>query len=95
MNLTILEDLTAIIKKRNQSQHDSYTSKLLSSHVDRIAKKIGEEAGEVIIAAKNNDRNELANESADLIFHLMLLLEKQGMSLQDVCHILSERRSKA
>lgn len=95
MDLAILNDLTKIIKERHQVQQNSYTSKLLHSHLDRIAKKIGEEAGEVIIAAKNNDDDELANEAADLIFHLMLLLEKQGLSLDDVCKIFHQRRAKA
>lgn len=93
---SILSDLSALIKQR---QHDaperSYTAKLLHEGVDRIAKKIGEEAGEVIIAAKNQDSTELCNEAADLLYHLMILLENQHLDLRDVCKVLSDRRHKA
>eukprot|EP01047_Picozoa_sp_COSAG01_P000337 COSAG01_NODE_6_length_54687_cov_500.907599_6_plen_98_part_00 len=95
-DLDILTELSDIIKTRGQQSADtSYTAKLLSQGVDRIAKKIGEEAGEVIIAAKNQDPKELSNEAADLLYHLMILLENQGMSLQDVCQVLRARRAQA
>ncbi len=63
---------------------ESYVAKMLRDGVDRIAKKVGEEATEVVIAAKNDDRAELTWETADLLFHTMLLLEERGVSLDDV-----------
>ena len=63
---------------------DSYVAKMLRDGVDRIAKKVGEEATEVVIAAKNDDRAELTWEAADLLFHTALLLEERGVSLDDV-----------
>ena len=57
------------------------------------AKKIGEEAGEVIIAAKNDSKTELLNESADLLFHLMLVLKSKDYSIQDVVDVLESRHN--
>ena len=92
----ILCELTALIKQRaTDDDTASYTTKLLQQGVDRIAKKVGEEAGEVIIAAKNADPIELSNEVADLLYHVMLLLQNQSMSLSDVCQVLNARRHRA
>jgi phosphoribosyl-AMP cyclohydrolase / phosphoribosyl-ATP pyrophosphohydrolase len=71
----------------------SYVARLLSEGVDRIGKKIGEEATEVVIAAKNGDRAELAHEVADLWFHTFVLLAAQGMAPADVWAELRGRRS--
>jgi phosphoribosyl-ATP pyrophosphohydrolase/phosphoribosyl-AMP cyclohydrolase len=70
----------------------SYVAKLLAQGVDRIGKKIGEEATEVVIAAKNADRAELAHEVADLWFHTYVLLAQQGMTPEDVWAELRRRR---
>jgi phosphoribosyl-AMP cyclohydrolase / phosphoribosyl-ATP pyrophosphohydrolase len=70
----------------------SYVARLLNEGVDRIGKKIGEEATEVVIAAKNGDRAELAHEVADLWFHTMVLLAQQGMQPSDVWAELRDRR---
>jgi phosphoribosyl-ATP pyrophosphohydrolase/phosphoribosyl-AMP cyclohydrolase len=78
-----------------QAQGDpqtSYVARLLSEGVDRVAKKIGEEATEVVIAAKNADRGELAHEIADLWFHTYVLLAQQGMTPEDVWEQLRRRR---
>jgi phosphoribosyl-ATP pyrophosphohydrolase/phosphoribosyl-AMP cyclohydrolase len=71
---------------------DSYVARLLSEGVDRIAKKIGEEATEVVIAAKNGDRPELAHEVADLWFHTFVLLAQQGLTPAEVWAELRSRR---
>ena len=93
--LTFLNDLEDIIDSRLASGDDSsYVKKLLNSGLDRVLKKVGEEAGEVIIAAKNNDSTELLNESADLLFHLMLVLKKQGHSIDDVVGVLADRHDR-
>ncbi len=70
----------------------SYVARLLSQGVDRIGKKIGEEATEVVIAAKNADRHELAHEVADLWFHTFVLLAQQGITPEDVWDELRTRR---
>jgi phosphoribosyl-ATP pyrophosphohydrolase/phosphoribosyl-AMP cyclohydrolase len=70
----------------------SYVARLLAEGVDRIGKKIGEEATEVVIAAKNAEPAELAHEIADLWFHTFLLLAQQGMSPEDVWAELRQRR---
>jgi phosphoribosyl-ATP pyrophosphohydrolase/phosphoribosyl-AMP cyclohydrolase len=75
---------TTIPARRGASPDSSYTAKLFHDGVDRIAKKVGEEATEVVIAAKNNDPREIAWETADLLYHTLVLLEERGVSLDDV-----------
>lgn len=75
---------TTIASRRGASPESSYTAKLLHDGVDRIGKKIGEEATEVVIAAKNNDPAEIAWEVADLLYHTLVLLEERGVSLDTV-----------
>ncbi len=87
--LQILEDFLKQ-RKTNSSHSTSYTSKLFQEGRDRILKKIGEEAGEVIIAAKNN-KQELIYESADLLFHLILLCVHEGIEFQDIIDELKRR----
>jgi phosphoribosyl-ATP pyrophosphohydrolase/phosphoribosyl-AMP cyclohydrolase len=79
-------------RQQNGDPASSYVARLLSEGVDRIARKIGEEATEVVIAAKNADREELAHEIADLWFHTYLLLAQQGMTPDDVWEELRSRR---
>jgi len=75
---------TTIAARRSEPAETSYTSRLLSAGIDRIAKKIGEEATEVVIAAKNDDVRELVWEVADLLYHTLVLLEERGVALDDV-----------
>ena len=92
MAYPFLEELTNIIKTRHESPSSgSYTSSLFQEGLDRILRKVGEEAGEVVIAAKNDDLGELSNEAADLLFHLMVLLEQRGLSLPDIEQTLRDR----
>jgi phosphoribosyl-ATP pyrophosphohydrolase/phosphoribosyl-AMP cyclohydrolase len=80
-----VEHLTATLKQRKTADPEtSYVAKLYRGGVDKIGKKIGEEATEVVIGAKNANREELIWESADLIFHLMVLLEHAGVTLDEV-----------
>ena len=80
-----LTHLNTILEQRKKASPDSsYVAKLYEGGVDKIGKKIGEEATEVVIAAKNGSREELTWESADLIFHLLVLLKSTGVSLDDV-----------
>jgi phosphoribosyl-ATP pyrophosphohydrolase/phosphoribosyl-AMP cyclohydrolase len=81
------------IEQRKQADPgSSYVARLLSEGVDRIGKKVGEEATEVVIAAKNADRAEVAHEVADLWFHTFILLAQQGMTPEDVWDELRRRR---
>ena len=90
-----LDHLEEIIKTRKKNpSKTSYTSSLFEQGIDRILKKIGEEAGEVIIAAKNDDKVELTNEVADLLYHLIVTLQYKDISLQDVYTVLEERHKK-
>jgi len=67
---------------------------LFEKGVDKIAKKLIEEAGEVIIAAKNDDKEELVYETSDLLYHCLVLLANQGVALEDVEAELRKRSSK-
>jgi phosphoribosyl-AMP cyclohydrolase / phosphoribosyl-ATP pyrophosphohydrolase len=74
----------AIISRRGASPEESYTAKLLHDGIDRICKKIGEEATEVVIAAKNRSNDEVKWEVSDLLYHVLVLLEEQGVSLNEI-----------
>lgn len=80
-----------IEKRRGGDPAKSYVAKLLGEGVDRICKKVGEEATEVVIAAKNAAPAELTWESGDLIFHLLVLLAERGVALDDVGEELLRR----
>lgn len=69
----------------------SYTARLLAAGVDRIARKLGEECAETIVAAKNDDPAELRAEAADLVYHLLVLLRARGLAWADVATELAER----
>lgn len=87
--------LEQVIKTRFvEKPEGAYTTYLFEKGVDKIGKKIGEEATEVVIAAKNNDAEELSMEAADLIYHLMVLLENQKVPFANVLEILEQRASK-
>ncbi len=92
--MDFFSDLQNILKDRQRNPvPKSYSSKLFLEGKDRILKKIGEEAGEVIIAAKNN-REELIYESGDLFFHLLVLLIHEGISLEEISDELKRRHEK-
>ncbi|MBM3440239.1 MAG: bifunctional phosphoribosyl-AMP cyclohydrolase/phosphoribosyl-ATP diphosphatase HisIE [Bacteroidetes bacterium] len=93
---TFLQYLEEIIDiRRSSSGEQSYVAGLFAKGINKIAQKVGEEATEVIIEAKDNDRSRFLNESADLLFHFMLLLRAKDVTLQDVTKILQDRHSKA
>ena len=87
--------LENIIQSRKGLAADSsYTAKLLSETIDRVAKKVGEEGVEVAIAAAKQDDNELIDESSDLIYHLLVLLSHRGLSFSDVSNRLKQRHQQ-
>jgi phosphoribosyl-ATP pyrophosphohydrolase len=87
-----IHDLAAIIDARAASGGEaSYTRKLLDKGPGHCAKKFGEEAVEMVIAAIENDRHHLIAEGADLMFHFLVLLKARGVKLEDVEAVLAER----
>ncbi len=89
----ILGELASVIRKRKRTRpQSSYTAKLFDGGIDRITKKLGEEAVEVVIAGKNRDREELARESADLLYHLLVLWEHSDLAPEAVAAELRRRR---
>lgn len=89
----VLNELEAVIaKKEAERPEGSYTTYLFDQGLDKILKKVGEESAEVIIAAKNRSRRELKYETADLLYHLLVLLREQKLSFGEVLKELEERR---
>jgi len=89
-----LSELFAVIEERRQNPQDSsYTSSLFAKGEDRILKKVGEEAAETIIAAKNHNPGELIYEMADLWYHCLVLLSAQGADVESLFAELGNRRS--
>ena len=82
---------STIVDRHTNPPEGSYTAKLFEGGIDRIAKKIGEEATEVVIAAKNEDRKELIWESSDLLYHLLVLLAERRVSLDEIGDELARR----
>lgn len=92
----ILLDLAQTVRARRTASGDtSYTRQLLDGGVERCARKLGEEALELVIAAIGQDDEALKGEAADLLYHLVVLLEARGVALQDVLDTLASRRSRS
>ena len=90
--MKFLEELESLLQEQRETlPAGSYTANLFRDGDDRILKKIGEEAGEVIIAVKNGKRPEILHEAADLLFHLQVLLVHLDLSLSDVASELEKR----
>jgi phosphoribosyl-ATP pyrophosphohydrolase/phosphoribosyl-AMP cyclohydrolase len=89
-----LQTLESTIADRleNPSQ-ESYTANLAAGGTKRVAQKVGEEAVELALASVAGDRAEVLNEAADLVYHLLVLLSVQSISLDDVTNVLSERHT--
>lgn len=89
---TFLNHLETVIQDRYENPREkSYTAKLFKKGLDKIAQKVGEEAVELVIEAKNDDKDRFLNEAADLTFHLLVLLIQKKYSLNDVINILEQR----
>lgn len=90
--LVFLKKLEKTIHKRKiNPQEGSHTSKLFKKGINKIAQKVGEEAVELVIEAKDNDNMLFINEAADLLYHYMILLEAKNMKLSDVVKVLEGR----
>lgn len=95
-NFGFLNQLEEVIqnRKENLDGEKSYVSSLFLKGINKIAQKVGEEAVEVVIEAKDNDDNLFLNESADLLFHYLILLQAKGFYLDDVVEVLQKRHKK-
>jgi phosphoribosyl-ATP pyrophosphohydrolase/phosphoribosyl-AMP cyclohydrolase len=90
-----LIELEKIITDRKENPNEqSYTSSLFKKGINAVAQKVGEEAVELIIEAKDNDADKFKNEAADLLFHYLVLLRAKGFTLDDIITILKLRHSK-
>jgi phosphoribosyl-AMP cyclohydrolase / phosphoribosyl-ATP pyrophosphohydrolase len=93
-NQWTLESLEALIRERKiNPKEGSYTNTLLNAGINKIAQKVGEEAVELIIEAKDNDKDLFLGEAADLMYHYLVLLASKNFSLQDVLKVLKKRHS--
>jgi phosphoribosyl-ATP pyrophosphohydrolase len=90
--LAELYKLTAA--RKNEPQEGSYTCYLFEKGLDKILKKVAEESGEVLIAAKNGDNAATVEELADLVYHLLVLMAQQGIAWEDLVGVLERRRQK-
>ena len=92
-NFGFLTQLESIIKDRRENfkPQDSYVASLFSKGINKIAQKVGEEAVEVVIESKDSNNELFLNESADLLFHYLMLLQAKGFALNDVVEILKKR----
>ncbi len=91
----ILNQLEKVIAERESTMPEgSYTTYLFENGIDKMLKKVGEEAGEVIIAAKNRDPEELKWEIADLLFHVLVVMREQKLPLDTVLQTLKKRHTK-
>ena len=88
----ILPQLVDVIREREQTMPEgAYTTYLFEKGIDKICKKVGEEATEVVIGAKNRDKEEVKWESADLLYHLLVLLQEQKVDIYEVLDVLQKR----
>lgn len=83
-----------IHSRKNASPESSYTAQLFSKGINKIAQKVGEEAIEVVIEAKDNNDELFLGEAADLLYHYLVLLAAKGKSLEDVTRVLQQRHGK-
>ena len=90
--LHYLQDI--IVERKKSTAAKSYTKLLFDKGINKIAQKVGEEAVELVIEAKDSDQDLFKNEAADLLFHLLVLLEAKDVKLEEVVDVLSERHKK-
>ena len=90
--LTVFEDVYAVIQDRKvHPKEGSYTNYLFDKGIDKILKKVGEEATEIVIAAKNPDPEEIKYEISDFLYHVMVLMAERGVSWADITKELARR----
>lgn len=90
-----VQSLEKIVKNKVENPEEgSYTKYLMDEGLDKILKKCGEEMTEIVIAAKNNDKKEVIDETSDLLYHLLVMLQEQNVSLKEVEKNLEERHGE-
>ncbi len=90
---SILDEVYAVVRDRMENPKEgSYTNYLLDTGIDKILKKVGEECSETIIAAKNEEPSEIALETSDLLYHLIVMIAERGMTMEDIYAELKNRR---
>lgn len=94
-NFTLSDLETRIAERASASPEESWTAKLLAAGPERAAKKFGEEAVEAVIAAVKGDRDELIAESADVLYHLLVVLKARNVALRDVLSQLEARTARS
>ncbi|SMF78266.1 bifunctional phosphoribosyl-AMP cyclohydrolase/phosphoribosyl-ATP diphosphatase HisIE [Pseudobacteriovorax antillogorgiicola] len=93
-DVSFLKELSNVIEQRfEQRPEGSYVSRLIDKGLHKMAQKVGEEGVEVALAAKDDDKQEFLGESADLLFHLMVLLKAKNCTIEEVCQVLYDRHS--
>ncbi|MBO1002345.1 bifunctional phosphoribosyl-AMP cyclohydrolase/phosphoribosyl-ATP diphosphatase HisIE [Pseudogracilibacillus auburnensis] len=92
LNRDVIHTIIDVIEERkNNPVEGSYTTYLFNEGMDKVLKKVGEEASEVIIGAKNNDKEEIKWEMADLVYHTLVLMNMTGVTISDIKDVLYER----
>jgi phosphoribosyl-ATP pyrophosphohydrolase/phosphoribosyl-AMP cyclohydrolase len=92
MSIDFLKELQDLIDTRKEKMPEgSYTTKLFEKGINKIAQKVGEEAVELVIESKDDNKELFLNEAADLMYHLLVLLTAKGYRLEDVVKILESR----
>lgn len=90
--LKVFEDVFAVIEDRKANPKEgSYTNYLFDKGIDKILKKVGEEATEIVIAAKNPDPEEIKYEISDFLYHVMVLMAEKGVTWEDITKELAQR----
>jgi phosphoribosyl-ATP pyrophosphohydrolase len=90
---SVIDELWDVIESRRTADPESsYTAKLLTGHEDKLLKKIAEEAGEVIMAAKDADKEHLRYEVGDVVYHLLVVMARWGLTPDDLAEELASRR---
>ena len=90
----IKNEYQVIIERKNEKAEGSYTAYLFEQGIDKILKKVGEECTEMVIAAKNNDKEETVYEVTDLIYHTLVMMANQGITPEDIEAELEKRAEK-
>lgn len=94
MNDAIKNLYSTIIERKNNPQEGSYTCYLFEQGIDKMLKKVGEECAETIIAAKNNNKDEMILEISDVAFHMLVMMAERGITPEDIEAELEKRSQK-
>lgn len=90
----IKNEYNVILDRKNKKEEGSYTAYLFEQGLDKILKKVGEECTEMVVAAKNNDKEETVYEVTDLIYHTLVMMANQGITPEDIEEELQKRAAK-